>query len=166
MIESESEGVASSCATLHAMRGPGSSRSNTTPGRNQPRSETDVHIGHRRNLLPNCPDRCSFCAPILHPIARSDLLTGSGSRLDIHFKSVRNKLLESCKEPVIVAALWTIRPDPESVRIKKKGGFFLGWHKIPARSSHGILQEVQSLLQKYRSELVRQSRFLDQGDPA
>jgi len=54
----------------------------------------------------------------------------------------------------------------ESVRIKKKGGFFLSWHKIPARSSHGILQEVQSLLQKYRSELVRQSRFLDQGDPA
>jgi hypothetical protein len=46
----------------------------------------------------------------------------------------------------------------ESVRIKKKGRLFPGWHEIPVRSSHGILQEVQSLLQKYRSELVRQSR--------
>src|SRR5207244_6298710 len=46
----------------------------------------------------------------------------------------------------------------KSVRIKKTGRFFPGWHEIPARSSHGILQEVQSLLQKYRSELVRQSR--------
>ena len=54
----------------------------------------------------------------------------------------------------------------ESVRIKKKGRLFLGWHEIPARSSHGILQEVQSLLQKYRSELVRQSCLLGRGDPA
>ena len=54
----------------------------------------------------------------------------------------------------------------ESVRIKKKGRLFPGWHKIPVRSSHGILQEVQSLLQKYRSELVRQSRLLDQGGRA
>ena len=54
----------------------------------------------------------------------------------------------------------------ESVRIKKKGRLFPGWHEIPVRSSHGILQEVQSLLQKHRSELVRQSRLLDQGDPA
>jgi hypothetical protein len=69
VIESESEGVASSCATLHAMRGPGSSRSNTTPGRNQRAVRRRAYIGHRRNLLPNCPDRCSFCAPILHPIA-------------------------------------------------------------------------------------------------
>src|SRR5260221_552072 len=51
----------------------------------------------------------------------------------------------------------------ESVRIKKKGRLFPGWHKIPVRSSHGILQEVQSLLQRYRRELVRQSRLLDQG---
>src|SRR6266446_6360788 len=50
----------------------------------------------------------------------------------------------------------------ESVRIKKKGRLFPGWHEIPVRSSRGILQEVQSLLQKYRSELVRQSRLLDQ----
>jgi hypothetical protein len=54
----------------------------------------------------------------------------------------------------------------ESVRIKKKGGLFAGWREIPVRSSHGILQEVQSLLQKYRSEIVRQSRLLDQGEPA
>jgi hypothetical protein len=50
----------------------------------------------------------------------------------------------------------------ESVRIKKKKGLFAGWHEVPARSSRGILQEVQSLLQKYRSELVRQSCLLDQ----
>src|SRR5205085_12583039 len=54
----------------------------------------------------------------------------------------------------------------ESVRIKKKGLLFPNWHEIPARSSRGILQEVQALLQKYRSELVRQSRLLDQGDRA
>ena len=55
----------------------------------------------------------------------------------------------------------------ESVRIKKKKGrLFPGWHEIPARSSRGILQEVQSLLQKYRSELVRQSRLLNQGGRA
>ena len=54
----------------------------------------------------------------------------------------------------------------ETVRIKKKGRLFSGWHEIPVRSSRGILQEVQSLLQKYRSELVRQSRLLDQGGRA
>jgi hypothetical protein len=53
----------------------------------------------------------------------------------------------------------------EAVRIKK-GGFFRGWRELPARSSRGILQEVQSLLQKYRSELVRQSRLFDQGGRA
>ncbi len=54
----------------------------------------------------------------------------------------------------------------EAVRIRKKGGFFRGWRELPARSSRGILQEVQSLLQKYRSELVRQSRLFDQGGRA
>jgi hypothetical protein len=54
----------------------------------------------------------------------------------------------------------------ETVRIKKKGRFFPRWREVPARSSRGILQEVQSLLQKYRSELVRQSRLLDQGGRA
>ena len=50
----------------------------------------------------------------------------------------------------------------ESVRIKKQGGLFPRW----SRSSGGILQEMQSLLQKYRGELISQSRLLDQEDPA
>jgi hypothetical protein len=54
----------------------------------------------------------------------------------------------------------------ESARIKKEGRRFPGWHEKPVRSSRGILQEVQSLLQKYRSELVRQSHLLDQGGRA
>ena len=54
----------------------------------------------------------------------------------------------------------------ESVRIKKKSRLFPRWDEIPARSSHGILQEVQSLFQKYRSDLVRQSQLLDQGGRA
>ena len=142
---------------------------------------------------------------------RSDLLTGSGSRLDIQninllatllvhaqyqgywnrlgmqFQEEMEALLERHVLKGLVDAPWVRTDGPESgdddgffaalqelvayafeesVRIRKKGGFFLGWHEIPARSSRGILQEVQSLLQKYRSELVRQSRFLDQGDPA
>jgi hypothetical protein len=54
----------------------------------------------------------------------------------------------------------------ESARIKKEGRLFPGWHEKSVRSSGGILQEVQSLLQKYRSELVRQSQLLDQGGRA
>jgi glycosyltransferase involved in cell wall biosynthesis len=54
----------------------------------------------------------------------------------------------------------------ENVRIKKKGRLFPSWHEILVRSSRGILQEVQSLLQKYRSELVRQSCLLDRGGRA
>ena len=53
----------------------------------------------------------------------------------------------------------------ESIQIIR-AFLFPGWHEIPLRSSRGILQEVQSLLQKYRSELVRQSRLLDQGGRA
>jgi hypothetical protein len=53
----------------------------------------------------------------------------------------------------------------ESVRVKKKSGmFFSRSHEIPARSSRGILHEMQSLLQKYRTEVVRQSRLHDKGD--
>ena len=52
----------------------------------------------------------------------------------------------------------------ESVRVKKKSGIlFSRWHEIPARSSRGILHEMQSLLQKYRGEVVTQSRLHDQG---
>jgi len=141
---------------------------------------------------------------------RSDLLTGSGSRLDIQninllatllvhaqyqgywnqlgmqFQDEMEALLERHVLNGLVDAPWVWTDDPESdddeffaalqelvayafeesVRIKKKGRLFPGWHEIPVRSSHGILQEVQSLLQKYRSELVRQSRLLDQGGRA
>ena len=52
----------------------------------------------------------------------------------------------------------------ESVRVKKKSGIlFSTSHEIPARSSRGILHEMQSLLQEYRTEVVRQSRLLDKG---
>ena len=142
---------------------------------------------------------------------RSDLLTGSGSRLDIEninllatllvhaqyqgywdecgaqFQQEMEALLERHVLKGLVDAPWVRTDGPESgdddgffaalqelvayafeesVRIKKKSGFFSGWHEIPARSSQGILQEVQALLQKYRSELARQSRLLDQGEPA
>jgi hypothetical protein len=52
----------------------------------------------------------------------------------------------------------------ESVRVKEKSGIlFSRWHEIPARSSRGILHEMQSLLEKYRTEVVRQSRLHDKG---
>ena len=142
---------------------------------------------------------------------RSDLLTGSGSRLDIQninllatllvhaqyqgywnqlgtqFQAEMEALLERHVLKGLVDAPWVRTDDlrsnddhrffaalqelvayafEESVRIKKKGRLFPSWHEIPVRSSRGILQEVQSLLQKYRSELVRQSRLLDQGGRA
>jgi len=142
---------------------------------------------------------------------RSDLLTGSGSRLDIQnvnllatllvhaqyqgywkqlgmqFQEEMEALLERHLLSGLVDAPWVRTDDPESndddgffaalqelvayafeesVRIKKKGRRFPGWHEIRVRSSPGILQEVQSLLQSYRSELVRQSRLLDQGGGA
>jgi hypothetical protein len=143
---------------------------------------------------------------------RSDLLAGSGSRLDIQninllatllvhaqyqgywnqlgmqFQEELEALLQRHLLSGLVDAPWVRTDDPESdddddgffaalqelvayafeesVRIKKKGRLFSGWHEIPARSSRGILQEVQSLLQKYRSELVRQSRLLGQGGVA
>jgi hypothetical protein len=53
----------------------------------------------------------------------------------------------------------------ESVRGKEKSGIlFSRWHEIPARSSRGFLHEMQSLLKKYRTEIVRQSRLHDEGD--
>jgi hypothetical protein len=142
---------------------------------------------------------------------RSDLLTGSASRLDIEninllatllvhtqyqgywnqlgmqFHEDMEALLERHLLNGLVDAPWVLTDDPksddddrffaalqelvayafeESVRIKKKGGLFPSWYEIPVRSSGGILQEVQSLLQKYRNELVRQSRLLDQGGRA
>jgi hypothetical protein len=142
---------------------------------------------------------------------RTDLLIGSGSRLDIQninmlatllvhaqyqgywkqlgmqFQAEMEALLERHVLNGLVDAPWVRTDDSgryddhrffaalqelvayafeESVRIKKNKSLFSGWLNIPARSSRGILQEVQSLLQKYRSELVRQSCLLDQGGRA
>jgi hypothetical protein len=142
---------------------------------------------------------------------RTDLLTGSGSRLDIQninllatllvhaqyqgywnelgmqFQEEMESLLERHILSGLVEAPWVRTDDPksaddgrffaalqelvayafeESVRIKKTGRLFSRWHKVSVRPSCGILQEVQSLLQKYRSELVRQSLLLDRGEPA
>jgi hypothetical protein len=105
------------------------------------------------------------------------------SQLGMQFQEEMEALVERHVLSGLVDAPWVRTEDPESdddrffaalqelvayafeesVRIKKKRRLFSGWHETPVRSSHGILQEVQSLLQKYRSELVRQSRLLDQG---
>ncbi len=143
--------------------------------------------------------------------SRSDLLTGSGSRLDIEninllatllvhaqyqgywnqlgmqFQGEMEALLERHLLTGLVDAPWVRTDDPEShdddrffaalqelvayafeesARIKKEGPRFPNWHEKPVRSSGGILQEVQSLLQKYRSELVRRSQLFDQGGRA
>jgi hypothetical protein len=81
---------------------------------------------------------------------------------------VRTDSLESGDDEGFFAALQELvaYAFEESVRIKKKGRLFARWHEIPVRSSRGILDEVQSLLQKYRGELARQSRLVEQGDPA
>src|SRR5262249_10487526 len=95
------------------------------------------------------------------------------SQLGMQFEEEMEALLERHVLKGLVDAPWVRTDDPksgdddgffaalqelvgyafeESVRIKKKGGLFPRWHEKPVRSSHGILQEVQSLLQKYRSE--------------
>ena len=139
----------------------------------------------------------------------SDLLTGSGSRLDIEninllatllvhaeHQGYWSKLGEQFEEDMqslldrhllagLVNAPWVRTDDAEraddmeffsalqelvayvfeeSVRVKKKSGIlFSRSHEIPARSSRGILHEMQSLLKKYRTEVVRQSRLHDKG---
>jgi hypothetical protein len=55
----------SSCATALATRDPGRNRSNMTLDRDQSRIGADVRAVRPHNLLPNCLDRCSFCAPCL-----------------------------------------------------------------------------------------------------
>ena len=141
---------------------------------------------------------------------RTDLLMGSGSRLDIQninllatllihaqyhgywdelgmqFQEEMEALLERHLLSGLVEAPWVRTEDPkgdddgffaalqelvayafeEGGRIKKKGRIFPRWQEIPIRSSSGILLEVQVLLDKYRSELVRQSCLIGQGDPA
>jgi len=46
-----------------AARDPGRNRSNTTLDRDQSRIGANVRAVRPHNLLPNCLDRCSFCAP-------------------------------------------------------------------------------------------------------
>jgi hypothetical protein len=140
---------------------------------------------------------------------RCDLLTGSGSRLDIENINLLATLLihvehqgywsklgvqfeedlQSLLDQHLLAGLVNapcVRTDDaesaddmqffsalqelvacvfeESVRVKKKSGIlFSRWHEIPARSSRGILHEMQSLLKKYRTEVVRQSCLHDKG---
>jgi hypothetical protein len=139
---------------------------------------------------------------------RSDLLTGSGSRLDIEninllatllvhsqyegywsqlgieFQREMEALLDRHILSGLLDASWVRTDNPksaddntfdaalqelvayafeEAVRIRKPGGFFRGWRNVPARSSCGILEEVQSLLRRYRLEVVRQSHLFDQG---
>jgi hypothetical protein len=112
---------------------------------------------------------------------------GYWSQLGMQFQEEMEALLQRHVLSGLIDAPWVRADDPESdgddrffaalqelvayafeesVRIKKTGRLFPGWHERPGSSSHGILQEVQSLLQKYRSELVRESRLLDQGDRA
>jgi hypothetical protein len=140
---------------------------------------------------------------------RSDLLTGSGSRLDIEninllatllvhaeHQGYWSKLGEQFEEDMqslldrhllagLVDAPW-VRTGAaaragdiqffsalqelvayvfeESVRVKKKSGLlFSRSQEIPARSSAGILHEMQSLLQKYRTEVARQSCLHENG---
>src|SRR5215211_6427229 len=53
----------------------------------------------------------------------------------------------------------------ESARLKTtSGNLFAKWHELPARSSSGILYEMQSLLTKYRTEVIRQSCMHEHGD--
>jgi len=139
---------------------------------------------------------------------RSDLLIGSGSRLDVEninllatllthaenqgywsklgeqFEEDMESLLNRHLLAALVDAPWVRSGDAESaddmkffsalqeltayvfeesVRVKKSGNLFSRWQEIPARSSRGILHEMQTLLKKYRTEVVRQSRLLDKG---
>jgi hypothetical protein len=109
---------------------------------------------------------------------------GYWSRLGIQFQRDMEALLDRHILTGLLEAPWVRTDDPksaddgtfyaalqllvayafeEAVRIRKLGGFFRGWRNVPARYSCGILQEVQSLLRRYRSEVVRQSHLLDQG---
>jgi hypothetical protein len=73
------------------------------------------------------------------------------------------------KCPVILPATCIVPPRNTKFAQRRAVGSELVGHDgdwSDAMLLHGILQEVQSLLQKYRSELVRQSRLLDQGGRA
>jgi hypothetical protein len=143
---------------------------------------------------------------------RTDLLIGSGSRLDIQninllatllvhsenngywrllgeqFKLEMEGLLNRHILTGLLAAPWVREPSAqfgdddrffaalqelvayaygESTRVKQRRLLLFGtWRDIPARFPNGILEEVQSLLSKYRILLERQSRLVAQaGEP-
>ena len=144
---------------------------------------------------------------------RTDLLIGSGSKLDIQninllatllvhseyngywrtlgeqFKVEMERLLDRHILTGLLTAPWVrqssaqFRDDDrffaalqelvayaygESARIKQRRLLLFGtWRDIPARSPNGILEEVQSLLSKYRRLLEMQSNLVAQGgEPA
>jgi hypothetical protein len=144
---------------------------------------------------------------------RTDLLIGSGSRLDIQninliatllahseydgywrllgeqFKLEMEGLLNRHLLTGLLAAPWVREPWAqfgdddrffaalqelvayaygESIRVKRRRLLLFGtWQEIPARSSNGILEEMQHLLSRYRSLLERQSHLVAQaGEPA
>jgi len=140
---------------------------------------------------------------------RSDLLTGSGSKLDIEnvnllatllihaeYHGYWRKLGERFEEDMqclldrhllagLINSPWVVQDDAgsiddadffgalqelvayafdESARLRKKSRvLFSRRYEASATSSRGILHEMQSLLKKYRTEVLRQSRLLEQG---
>ena len=119
------------------------------------------------------PDRQLLATLLVHAQYQ-----GYWNQLGMQFREEMEALLERHLLNGLVEAPWVRTDDPESddddgffaalqelvayafeesARIKKKGRLFPGWHEKSVRSSGGILQEVQSLLQKYRSELVSKS---------
>jgi hypothetical protein len=140
---------------------------------------------------------------------RTDLLAGSGSRLDIEninllatllvhaehqgywgdlghqFEADMHALLDRHLLTGLIKAPWVRTGSAErlgdrrffsalqelvayvfdeSVRVKKRSGTrLLRLRATPAASSQGVLHEMQALLQKYRTEVVRQSRLHDKG---
>lgn len=138
-----------------------------------------------------------------HPFknGRSDLLTGSGSKLDIEnvnllatllihaeYHGYWRKLGERFEEDMqclldrhLLAGLinfagrrreyrrrrllWRAPGSfEEAARLRKKSRvLFSRRYEASATSSRGILHEMQSLLRKYRTEVLRQSRLLEQG---
>jgi len=143
---------------------------------------------------------------------RTDLLIGSGSRLDIQninllatllvhceyngywrslgeqFKVEMESLLDRHILTGLLTAPWVressaqIGDDDrffaalqelvayaygESARVKQHRVLWFGtWREIPARSPNGILEEMQSLLSKYRRLLKTQLHIIKGGQPA
>lgn len=140
---------------------------------------------------------------------RSDLLTGSGSRLDIEninllatllvhaqysgywsalglqFEEDMHALLDRHLLAGLIVAPWVRSEGPEragdrkffdalqelvayvfdeAVRVSKNATRIASNSQEKLNGGGGILQEMQVLLSKYRSEVVKQSRLVDKGD--